>query len=290
MINGASYVVVSEKVLAQAVDQLVKVAEPGPSTDSTTMSSSTATTQAVDVSGTTVDVLGASGRAGEAGAAAAWLRSLGIAVGTTGDDSANVTERSAIEYPQGMLAEAKRVSRVCGVDRVQQGTVGRVTLRLGKDFKLPPQFALPPSPDTIPDSKLWKQTAAEAPFAVQAPSYLPSRYSWTSKMPENQPVYDIKVGGGTKPAFRMLYVLNSNEDQVMGITETSWLGAPAASKGLTVAHAGTVFTVVRNDQKVERVWWKADGVLYWVSNTLSHTLDQDEMVKIAVSMISIPAR
>jgi hypothetical protein len=88
----------------------------------------------------------------------------------------------------------------------------------------------------------------------------------------------------------MLYALNTNEDQVMGITETSWLDAPAAGKGLELTHDGTVFTVVRNDQKVERVWWKADGVLYWVSNTLSHMLDQDEMVKIAESMIAIPAR
>lgn len=146
------------------------------------------------------------------------------------------------------------------------------------------------TPGTIPDSELWRGVAAEVPFAVQAPSYLPSRYTWTSKMPEHQPVYNISVGGGTKPAFRMLYALSSNKDQVMGITETSWLDAPAAGKGLELTHDGTVFTVVRNYQKVERVWWKADGVLYWVSNTLSHMLSQDEMVKIAESMIAIPAR
>ncbi len=146
------------------------------------------------------------------------------------------------------------------------------------------------TPGTIPDAKIWKQTAAGVPFAVQAPSYLPSGYSWTSKMPAKQPTYDIKVGGGTKPAFRMLYALDSNGAQVMGITETSWLNPPAASKGLEVTHDGTVFTVVRNAQNVERVWWKADGVLYWVSNTLSHMLSQDEMLKIAESMISIPAR
>ena len=61
----------------------------------------------------------------------------------------------------------------------------------------------------------------------------------------------------------------SNSDQVLGITETTWLDAPAASKGLEVIQGGVVFTVVRNDTKVERVWWKSDGVLYFVSNTLS---------------------
>jgi LCP family protein required for cell wall assembly len=146
------------------------------------------------------------------------------------------------------------------------------------------------TPGTIPDAKVWEQTAAGVPFAVQAPAYLPSGYAWTSKMPAKQPTYDIKVGGGTKPAFRMLYALDSNRAQVMGITETTWLNPPAASKGLEVTHDGTVFTVVRNGQNVERVWWKADGVLYWVSNSLSHLLDQNEMLKIAESMIAVPGQ
>ncbi len=87
-----------------------------------------------------------------------------------------------------------------------------------------------------------------------------------------------------------MYAAAGNSDQVLGITETTWLDAPAASKGLEVTHDGVVFTVVRNDTKVERVWWKGDGVLYFVSNTLSHWLDQEEMLKIAESMIVIPGQ
>jgi LCP family protein required for cell wall assembly len=146
------------------------------------------------------------------------------------------------------------------------------------------------SPDAIPNAKLWKQTAAAVPFAVRAPSYLPSGYAWTSKMPGKQATYDIKVGGGTKPAFRMMYALDTNRDQLLGITETSWLNPPAASKGLQVVHDGTIFTVVSSGQKVERVWWQADGTLYWVSNTLSHMLSQDKLLKIAESMIAVPAQ
>jgi LCP family protein required for cell wall assembly len=293
-IAGAAYVVVTEKQLATAVSQLLNKAQPGPSGDSDTASSTTTTTtEAADVSGITVDVLGTNGPIGEAAAAAQWLRSLGMTVGSATNNGANGVKRSAIEYPAGMLAEARRVSQAVGVNRVQRGSVDRVTLLLGEDFVLPAEYALPPTPETIPNSALWKQTAAEVPFAVQAPSYLPSGYVWTRKMPDNQPTYsidNIRQVGGTKPAFRMLYALDSNEDQVVGITETSWVDAPAASKGLAVTYDGTVFTVVRNGQKVERVWWKADGVLYWVSNTLSHRLGQDELLKIAESMIPIPAR
>ena len=75
---------------------------------------------------------------------------------------------------------------------------------------------------------------------------------------------------------------------MLGITETTWLDAPVAIKGLEVTHNGTVFTVVRNDTKVDQVWFKSDGVLYFVSNTLSHWLSQDDMLKIAESMVVIP--
>ncbi len=290
-INGGAYVVVSEDHLAKAVNQRLNQAEPtsadDPAVTAPEETTTTTTTDKVDLSGLTVDVLGASGRTGEAQAAAEWLRSLGATIGTS-EDNANTDERSAVEYPSGMLSEARRLSQATEVDRVRRARVEGLTLLLGRDFILPEPFALPAAPDNIPDSEMWKQTAASAPFAVQAPAYIPDGYAWTRKMPDSGAAYDIKVDGGTKPAIRMLYASESNEDQVMGITETSWLDAPAASKGLEIIHDGTVFTVVRNDQKVERVWWKANGTLYWVSNTLSHRLSQDEMLKIAESMISIP--
>jgi LCP family protein required for cell wall assembly len=304
MINGASYVVATEEQLAHAVSQLLYVSTPddlaatdGQTTTSTTLgphasysSSTTTTTGTVDLAGIIIDVSGAGGRTGEAGAAAEWLRSLGLTVGTSADDGANMQERSSIEYPSGMLAQAKRVAAVTGVDGVTRGSVARITLVLGADFVLPAAFALSPSPDNIPDAQLWKQAVIGVPYAVQAPAYLPAGYAWIRKFPDNTPTYDIKVGGGTRPALRMMYASADNPDQVMGITETTWTDAPAASKGLEVTHDGVVFTVVRNDTKVERVWWKTGGVLYFVSNTLSHWLDQDEMLKIAESMISIPAQ
>ncbi len=298
-IGGASYVVVTDKQLAKAVSQLldasVPIADNDANANPTTTSSSapdstTSTTEAVDVSGIPVNIVGESGRAGEAAAAAQWLRSMGVIVGTAADDSANDSKYSAVQYPTGKLEEARRVARATGVDRVTRVRVDQVTLLLGRDFRLPDRFGLPPSPDTIPDSEMWKKTAEGSPFAVQAPVYVPHGYAWTRKIPDIAPTYDIRVGRGTKPAFRMLYPSADNDDQVMGITETSWLDAPAASKGLVVTHDGTDFTVVRNGQKVERVWWKADGTLYWVSNTLSHLLSQEEMLNIAESMISIPAR
>jgi hypothetical protein len=74
----------------------------------------------------------------------------------------------------------------------------------------------------------------------------------------------------------------------MGIMETSWTSAPAASKGQEVQHGGVTFTIVGTSQKVDHIWWKKDGVLYWVSNTLSYYVSKKDLLKVAESMITIP--
>ena len=84
----------------------------------------------------------------------------------------------------------------------------------------------------------------------------------------------------------MLYKLKG-ADQYMNITETTWLEAPLASPGREVAHEGTVLTVVFIGDEVERVWWKSDGVLYWVSNTLSHLATEEELLAVAKSMVRV---
>ncbi len=58
---------------------------------------------------------------------------------------------------------------------------------------------------------------------------------------------------------------------------------------MEIDDAGTTFTIVGTNQKVERIWWRADGVLYWVSNTLSYLLSKEELLAVAQSMLPIPA-
>ena len=60
-----------------------------------------------------------------------------------------------------------------------------------------------------------------------------------------------------------------------------------AAKGGQINQNGTVFTVVGTNRKADHVWWIRNGVLYWVSNTLSYTLDKQELVRMAESFISV---
>ena len=143
------------------------------------------------------------------------------------------------------------------------------------------------SVQTMPNSSEWKALAGMIPFQLEGPGYVPPGYVYFDRMPQKGGTYLIKVGEKTEPALRMIY-RHLREDEYLGITETTWLDAPIASKGDEVKHNGVTFTVVGTNQKVDHVWWKKDGVLYWVSNTLSYLVDREELLKMAESFIPIP--
>jgi len=294
-LDGIAYVFVDDEALTEAVaDFLTASRESAAASTGASGPSSTTTTAGVvpELDGIEVDVLNANGRKGEAAAAGELLGRLGATVVTVANAGRQAPETS-VEYPSGMSEEAEQVAAALGVDALERNaSLERVTVVLGEDFVLAGDHALPPSPDNIPSAGGWKKIAQMVPYAVRAPAYLPDGYFFVERMPPTGATYDIEVDGGTKPAFKMLYRLKENgrwTDQYMGITETTWLDAPAACEGREVRHDGVTYTIVGSRDKVERIWWKADGVLYWVSNTLSHLLSEAELLAVAQSMIYIPA-
>jgi LCP family protein required for cell wall assembly len=144
------------------------------------------------------------------------------------------------------------------------------------------------NPDSVADAAMWKQIASQSSFKVMAPGYLPAEYAYQDRNPLTGANYDINAGGGTKKGLKMVYKLQrENTDQYLGIMETDWLEAPAATPGRQFTYNGITYTVVGTYDQTERVWWKKDGVLYWVSNTLLHYLKAEELVKVAASMMTI---
>ena len=148
--------------------------------------------------------------------------------------------------------------------------------------------------DSIENSGLWKKYAAAAGFQLMGPGWLPDGYRYWDKNPAEPGSYNILTSDGKVKgaAMKMVYRLvrgDEDTDQYMGIMETTWLNAPAASKGLrTVDYNGTTFTVVGTSQRTDHVWWVNNGVLYWVSNTLSYYLSANDLLKVAESMLAIP--
>jgi LCP family protein required for cell wall assembly len=302
-IGGISYVIADDTTIANAVEDFLTVPAAanlaGSSSTATTgglsggpLGSSTTTAAETDLIGVDVDVLNANGRAGEGAAASQWLVSLGARVVNVGNADGTGLKVTKVSYPSGMSSPAHLLAEAVGTDSITRtSSVDRITLTLGEDFVLPNDFALPPGPDTVPNSGEWRALAKIVPFTVEAPYFLPEGFQYADRMPPTGATYDIDTGGGSKPAFRMLYRLRQNgakTDQYMGITETTWVDAPAASKGTEVKHDGVTFTIVGTNQKVDHIWWKQDGVLYWVSNTLSYLVSKNDLLAVAESMIVIP--
>jgi LCP family protein required for cell wall assembly len=146
-IDGISYVLADDAAVADAVRAFLTTPAPGATGTATNTTagsgpSATATTAAtVDLAGIEVDVLNANGRSGEAAAAGKWLQSLGATVDTVGD-AASTQKSSSVKYPSGTSAQAGLVAKVVGAGSVSRSSsVQHVTVTLGKDFLLPPEFA-----------------------------------------------------------------------------------------------------------------------------------------------------
>ena len=116
-----------------------------------------------------------------------------------------------------------------------------------------------------------------------APSYIPRGFEYKDRR-----TYEIDTDSGPKPALKMVYQFEGS-DQYLGIMETTFVDAPAAQDGEKVTRNGITYTLVTYGGRVDHVWWEKDGVIYWISNTLSYLLDKDKMVKMATSMVPVSA-
>lgn len=286
-ISGGSYVVVSDSSIASSVKTFLTV--PGTEASNAEAASSEDEVDGrsvVDLSGVSLDVLNSTADTGVASATAEWLQSLGATVITVGNSLQKVT-KTQVYYPPGEASSAQAVASFIGTSTTSEAdTLSRITVLLASDYDPPGGYA---TPDSIPSSAIWKGVAKNVSLPVRAPGYIPSGYTISRRSPDNATVYDIKVGDGSHPAYVMLYKLGGR-DQYINLTGTTWLEAPVASEGRRVTHNGIVYTVVGGADSVERVWWRSDGALYWVSNTLSRLVGEQELLKMAQSAITIPAQ
>ena len=294
-IGGGSYVVATDEAIRAAMKDLITApTQSGSSATGTTVasngtgtssgSSSTVTTpRNVDLTGITVNVFNGNGRSGEAAAAGTWLESMGATIGRVGDAASRDNARSTVLYPPERLAAAQMVGKALGLTRLSEDSAsGEIAVVAGADFVLPPEFRAAPTVDSVPYADRWKTFAAKAPFPLMAPALVPEGFKYRDGR-----LYDIETEGGSFPALKVMFRYGS-EDQYLGIMETTFVDAPAAAPGEEVTQDGTVFTVVGSDGRVDRVWWKKDGVVYWVANTLGYHLDRSGLLSVATSMVRMP--
>jgi hypothetical protein len=138
-------------------------------------------------------------------------------------------------------------------------------------------------PSDYPDRDRWKEAQKDVPFALEAPRFIPAGFAYAYRMPAGQGTYQLQPGENSKPAVRIAY-RDGTKDLYLGITATTWADAPVAAKGREVQSNGVTYTIVGTSGKVHHIWWKKNGVLYFISNTLMYTLSNEDLLKMATSM------
>jgi LCP family protein required for cell wall assembly len=104
--------------------------------------------------------------------------------------------------------------------------------------------------------------------------------------PDSYPrAYTIQdQGGGSHAAYRMTLVLNPALGQYYGVEGTTWQDPPILrSPSQTVVVGGKKLLLYINGGKISLVAWRAPQGVYWISNTLTDDLSNQQMVAMASS-------
>ena len=306
-VDGVAYTLATQAAVQTAVDELLAppadVANGGNAPETTTTATpstagSTGTTGAVqpgepnldahamDLSGVYVEVYNASGKTGAASAAAHILEQLGANILTVADAPEigfSTVLAPAWTATNGMNGppDAAQVGQALGVFKyVEDNSRRHIQVYLGADYVAPAKTAVPPT-FAAAQTAQWQWLADKTTFPLMAPSYLPVEYSYAGSR-----IYDIDTEQGPKPALKVMYRYQ-REDQFLGLMQTTFVDAPAASPGEAVEQDGTTFTIVHTGAGVDHIWWKKDGTLYWVSNTQAYLLSRADLLGVATSMASV---
>jgi LCP family protein required for cell wall assembly len=91
--------------------------------------------------------------------------------------------------------------------------------------------------------------------------------------------------GRPHAAYRMTLVLNSALGEYYGVQGTTWQNPPILNKpNETRTVAGKQLMLFFNGHKLTLVGWRTGGAAYWISNTLTDDLSNQQMLGIAASL------
>ena len=286
-IDGGSFVVATADQIKSAAKDFLT--EPAAVVEEDLAEPAGATLTAADLAGAFVEVVNATGRMSEGALAATWLMRQGATVLSVTEAGAMVGGNAVVTYPKSKAEAGAAVARVLGIQQVEQGGGSRIVVTLGQAYgvsgdQIPLATTATTSAGGTLDAAHWSKLAGQAPFRLVAPTFIPGGVSYSF-----QRSYAIKAGGKEMPAVRMGYRLGG-KDLFMGISATTWTDAPIASPGYMVkGPGGVIFRLVGSSAKTDHVWWIQDGVLYWVSNTLTFDLSGEEMLTAALSALPVTA-
>ena len=120
---------------------------------------------------------------------------------------------------------------------------------------------------------------------VPYPVYYPRLRIPLSTYVDNAPrVYKIRANGRNYTSYRMV-LKKSGIGEYYGVQGTSWMDPPILSEPHeTQQFGGRSFDVYYSGRRIRLVAWKSKKAVYWITNTLTASLKNREMLGIARSL------
>lgn len=284
---GGSYLVISEDQLPEIVEafQSPEFNEPAPDVpeDQAPDLPSEATKQLA------IEVLNGNGVAGAASEAAQMLTQKGCtSVAVTGN-AASHYETSKIFYSEGAreaAAELATIFEPCEIELMPADLESSAHLMLvvGSSFDGIPVASQPgdqPNLHFDPESEAswddWEEADDNLPFDVQKPTSFPVEFEYVNFHP-----YEIAGDDEALPALKV--VAQDQTGNYWGIMETTFTEAPlleAPSVERTVDGKDLRFFYTGNSLRY--LAWQEGDVVYWISNSLEDSLQEDTMINLALS-------
>ena len=254
-----------------------------------------------------VRVLNGSGKTGVADAVATALRAEGYQAEMAGNADSFAYTNSVVYAPTDLQGYADAISSVVHPSVIRdvqrlQGTLNGVTVIVGSSYA--PQSGGAGSSgssavvqqqivsNTRQDLSRWQTLAASAKgVTVMMPTVWSTGMVYdadpnTSDDSSNFRSYTIASGHGNRAA---VCVVGETADQgFWHIEETAWTDPPMLSDPNDVRTInGRGYMLFYQGQNLQRVAFKANGCLYWVTNSLDDQLSNQLMLALATSMVPV---
>jgi LCP family protein required for cell wall assembly len=124
--------------------------------------------------------------------------------------------------------------------------------------------------------------ASRVGFPLRFPSHLTPRGSYDGRLV----TYGVRDRAGTlHRAYRFVVAENRADGQFYGVQGTTWRNPPLLAHPTGVQRVGgRRLELFRAGRRLRFVAWRTDRAAYWIANTLTLELENDEMLALAASL------
>jgi LCP family protein required for cell wall assembly len=126
------------------------------------------------------------------------------------------------------------------------------------------------------------QLATKLPFAVYYPKAVMTGGQY---LPDHSRAYDLYDRGGHKYRAYRIVVKTDELGQYYGVQGTSWAGPPILDNPSERRRmAGRTYELFYDGDRLRLVAWRSGKAVYWISNTLLHSIGNRQLLALARSV------